>query len=238
MRKLGRENVAEFLIERAEKFCDNTDLSSGSPLLAGDYGVRTACRWLRDKFGVTINPDEAVKLEPSAFMELARQKTLEGYAEREARFPVLVGLAHFTIRDQNGRRYDRDGVADWASRRFGVQLDVEELRNKQRHEIEQLLYDVSRQSSQQALPYYETMRQKLANLFNEENVNIDLIRAKRDEKIARNDRITSNDVRKIRRDAPALADLCDWLNAELKQNLTVEELPGLLDQTLASSSPR
>ncbi|MGN0930907.1 MAG: SEC-C metal-binding domain-containing protein [Thermoguttaceae bacterium] len=224
LRKLGRENVAEFLIERAEKFCNNTDLSSGSPLLAGDYGVRTACRWLRDKFGVAVNPDEAVKLEPAAFMELARQKTLEGYAEREARFPVLVGLAHFTIRDQNGRRYDREGVADWASRRFGVQLDVEELRNKQRHEIEQLLYDVSRQSSQQALPYYETMREKLANLFNEENVNIELIRTKREEKIARNDRITSNDVRKVRRDAPALADLCNWLNADLGQNLTVEEL--------------
>ena len=44
------------------------------------------------------------------------------------------------------------------------------------------------------------------------------------EKIARNERITSSDIRKIRRDAPGLKALCDWLNGELGQELTVEEL--------------
>ena len=224
LRKLGREHVAEFLIERAETFCNNTDLSSGANLLEQNYGIQTACRWLRDKFGVVVNPAEAEKMEPSEFREHARQKTLEGYAEREARFPVLVGLAHFTIRDQNGRRYDREGVADWAARRFNVQLDVEELRNKQRHEIEETLFQVSRDSSKQSEPYYATMREKLAKLFQEEEVDVESIRKVREEKIRRNDRITSRDVRKIRRDSPALADLCNWLNTALRQQLTVEEL--------------
>ncbi len=224
LRKLGREHVAEFLIERAETFCNNTDLSSGANLLEQNYGIQTACRWLRDKFGVVVNPTEAEKMEPSEFRELARQKTLEGYAEREARFPVLVGLAHFTIRDQNGRRYDREGVADWAARRFNVQLDVEELRNKQRHEIEETLFQVSRDSSKQSEPYYAMMREKLAKLFQEEEVDVESIRKVREEKIRRNDRITSRDVRKIRRDSPALADLCNWLNTALRQQLTVEEL--------------
>ena len=224
LRKLGRDSVAEFLIERANHFCDSVDLGVGRQLLESNYGVRTACRWLRDKFGVIVDPDEADKLDVNEFRALARQRTLEGYAEREARFPVLVGLAHFTIRDAQGRRYDRDGVADWASRRFGVSLDVEELRSKQRHEIEEALFQVSRESAKLAGPYYDIMREKLSRLFSEENVDIELIRVKREEKIARNDRITSSDVRKIRRDAPALADLCAWLNNDLRQNLTVEEL--------------
>jgi len=224
LRKLGRDHVAEFLIERAERFCDNTPLTDGARLLEQNYGLRTACKWLSDKFGVTIDPEKAEKLETSEFCELARKKTLEDYAEREARFPVLAGLVHFTIVDAQGRRYDREGVAEWAARRFNVNFDVEDLRNKQRREIEEALFQVSREAIKKSQPYYETMREKLSKLFEEEDVNVDLLRAAREEKIRRNDRITSRDVRKIRKDSPALADLCNWVNTALHKDLTVEEL--------------
>ncbi len=224
LKKVGRDNVADFLIEKAEHFCDSVKLDSGANLLAPNYGVLTACRWLRDKFGVVIDPQEATKMEQNDFVALARQKTLEGYTEREARFPVLAGLAHFTIRDQNGKRYDREGVAAWAAQRFGVNLDVEDLKNKQRREIEEELFSVSRASAKRVEPYYAHMRELLAKMFEEENVAIETLRANREEKIARNDRITSSDIRKIRKDAPTLAELCNWLNTELDQKLTVEEL--------------
>ena len=224
LKKVGRDNVADFLIEKAEHFCDSVKLDSGANLLAPNYGVVTACRWLRDKFGVVIDPQEATKMEQNDFVALARQKTLEGYTEREARFPVLAGLAHFTIRDQNGKRYDREGVAAWAAQRFGVNLDVEDLKNKQRREIEEELFSVSRASAKRVEPYYAHMRELLAKMFEEENVAIETLRANREEKIARNDRITSSDIRKIRKDAPTLAELCNWLNTELDQKLTVEEL--------------
>ena len=224
LKKVGRDNVADFLIEKAEHFCDSVKLDSGANLLAPNYGVVTACRWLRDKFGVVIDPQEAAKMEQNEFVALAREKTLEGYTEREARFPVLAGLAHFTIRDQNGKRYDREGVAAWAAQRFGVNLDVEDLKNKQRREIEEELFSVSRASAKRVEPYYAHMRELLAKMFEEENVAIETLRANREEKIARNDRITSSDIRKIRKDAPSLAELCNWLNTELDQKLTVEEL--------------
>ncbi|MGN1064636.1 MAG: preprotein translocase subunit SecA, partial [Thermoguttaceae bacterium] len=86
LKKVGRDNVADFLIEKAEHFCDSVKLDSGANLLAPNYGVVTACRWLRDKFGVVIDPQEAAKMEQNEFVALAREKTLEGYAEREARF--------------------------------------------------------------------------------------------------------------------------------------------------------
>ncbi len=224
LKKLGRDSVAEFLIEKANKFCDSVDLSSGAPLLEPDYGKKTAVRWLRDKFGDVISESDAINLEESEFRALARAKTLAGYAEREARFPVLVGLTHFTIRDANGKRYDREGVVDWARRRFEVELDLEELKNKQRREIEETLFEVSRKAAVQSEPYYATLREKLDKLFADEGIDVDLLRAKREEKIARNERITSSSIQKVRRDSPALADLCQWLNAELGQKLTVEEL--------------
>ncbi len=101
---------------------------------------------------------------------------------------------------------------------------MDELRNKQRREIEETLFQFSREAAKLSEPYYATMREKLAKLFEEEEVDVDLIRAKREEKIRRNDRITSSDVRKISRTSSALADLCEWLNSELNQKLTVEEL--------------
>ena len=224
LKKIGRDGVAEFLIEKANKFCDAANLDAGDPLLDANYGVRTACRWLRDKFGVEIDENEATKLETADFRKLARDKAFDGYREREARFPVLAGLAHFTVQDQNGKRYDREGVAEWAARRFGVALDLEDLKNKQRREIEETLFAISRAASDKAEPYRVEMRNRLDKLFADENVDVEKIREKREEKISRNERITSSDIRKIRRDAPGLKSLCDWLNGELGQELTVEEL--------------
>ncbi|MDO5309717.1 MAG: SEC-C metal-binding domain-containing protein [Planctomycetia bacterium] len=224
LKKLGRDHVAEFLIEKANAFCKSVNLEHGAALLDPHYGVATACRWLRDKFGVVIEETEARTLDQDAFRKLARTRTLEGYADREARFPVLAGLAHFTIRDANGKRYDREGVAQWASHRFGLQVTADDLRNKQRREIEDTLFEISRAASSKIEPYYVEMRKLLQTLFTEEDVDVEQLRAKREEKIARNDRITSRDIRKIRRDAPALAALCNWLNSQLRQNLTVEEL--------------
>lgn len=224
LKKVGRDSVAEFLLEKANNFCDSVKLDDGAPLLEENYGVRVACRWLRDKFGVVVEESEAVKMEPDEFRKLAHKKTLEGYLEREARFPVLAALTYFTIHDQNGKRYDREGVAAWASGRFGVEMDLEDLKNKQRHEIEEQLFAVSRVAAKRVDPFYDEMHERLDALFKDEDVDIDLLQKKRDEKIARNDRITSSDIRKIRKDAPKLAELCEWLNAELGQHLTVEEL--------------
>ena len=111
--KAYRDSVAEFLLEKANNFCDSVKLDDGAPLLEENYGVRVACRWLRDKFGVVVEESEAVKMEPDEFRKLAHKKTLEGYLEREARFPVLAGLTYFTIHDQNGKRYDCEGAAAW-----------------------------------------------------------------------------------------------------------------------------
>ncbi len=224
LKKIGRDSVAEFLIEKANRFYDGADLSPGATLLDGEYGVKTALRWLRDKFGIEIPEAEALKLDADDFKKLAREKALEGYREREARFPVLAGFVHFTVRDQNGVRVDREGVAGWAAERFGVEFDVEELKNKQRREILESLFEVSRTASQKADAYYAEAGRRLEKLFADAEVDIAKLHEIRDAKIARNERITSSDIRKIRRDDANLKSLCEWLNANFAQQLTVEEL--------------
>ena len=57
----------------------------------------------------------------------------------------MAGLYHFTTRDASGhKRYDREELAQWAAQRFGVELSIEDLKNKQRDEIRALLVEHSR----------------------------------------------------------------------------------------------
>ncbi len=62
LKKIGRENLSEELIKLAHEAISRIDLSSCARYLDPDYGVRAACAWLHDKFGVEIAPEEAREL--------------------------------------------------------------------------------------------------------------------------------------------------------------------------------
>ena len=57
----------------------------------------------------------------------------------------MAGLYHFTTRDASGqKRYDRERLVAWARERFQVDLDLEDLSNKQRDDIRAVLVEHSR----------------------------------------------------------------------------------------------
>ena len=54
-------------------------------------------------------------------------------------------ISHFTARDAQGqKRYDRDQLVAWARQRFQIELDVDDLRNMQREEVQQMLVEYSK----------------------------------------------------------------------------------------------
>ncbi len=65
----------------------------------------------------------------------------EHYAVKEAELPVRIALTRFVAdRSQNmPPRYDREGLAAWASERFHTVIEAEEIRPMLRTEIEALL---------------------------------------------------------------------------------------------------
>ena len=102
LKKFGRENVAEELIKLAHEAIARTDLSSCARYLEPDYGMRTACAWLHDKFGVELSPDEVRDLEPAKFTELAHKRAIAAYDQRESEYPVLAGLYRFSAQGSAG----------------------------------------------------------------------------------------------------------------------------------------
>ncbi|MHC4176469.1 MAG: preprotein translocase subunit SecA, partial [Planctomycetota bacterium] len=74
LKRVGRDDVAEFLIEKARAAVQRIDLGQGARFLEPDFGVQSACGWVRHKFGVELAPDEVRQLEPAPFKELVRTR--------------------------------------------------------------------------------------------------------------------------------------------------------------------
>ncbi len=96
LKKIGRDNVAEYLIAEATKVINEADLSKGQVYLEPDWGVRELCAWLERKFEVEIAPDQIDLERPR---EELRDKLVEEirklYHEKEIEFPVTVALARY-----------------------------------------------------------------------------------------------------------------------------------------------
>ena len=145
LKKIGRDQVDTFLLEKARKAVDKIDLGEGASYLDKDYGLKTAINWVQYKFGISLPQEEFSGLEPHDFQQRILSLATEIYSQKEIEFPVMGGLLHYTTRDASGnRRYDREQLIDWARDRFGVDLDLEDLKSKQRDEIREVLLSQSR----------------------------------------------------------------------------------------------
>src|SRR5947209_4730077 len=58
LKKIGRDEVAEFLIKEATAVVNEVDLGKGRVYLEPDWGVRELCAWLERKFEVKFSPDQ------------------------------------------------------------------------------------------------------------------------------------------------------------------------------------
>jgi preprotein translocase subunit SecA len=197
------------VLDKALESIQKVDLRRGAQFLDPDFGLRSACDWVKLKFGVDMNLDEVKQLEPAAFKEKVFQVATQQYNEKEFEYPVIAGLYHFTTRDASGhKRYDREKLVHWAADRFHVELTLDDLRNKQRDEIRELLVDHSRRYSR----HYE---EALAEL----HARLDELGEARQ---AGNPTEVQNQLR----------SLCDWLAQAARYAPTPEELEQIEPQKL------
>jgi preprotein translocase subunit SecA len=167
LKQVGREHVAEFLLEKAREAIRQTNLSEGKAYLDPDFGLRSACGWIRYKFGIEFGIEEVRDLTPDAFKRLLYERAEAAYQEKEVEYPVMAGLYHFTTRDTGGHKhYDREELVTWARDRFQVSLDLEDLRNKQRDDIRSLLVEQSRKFADCGRQAAVQARERWSSTFN------------------------------------------------------------------------
>jgi len=206
--RLDRPALEEFLQEQATAAINAVDLAPAGEFLAEDWGRQSLAGWLHHKFGLTVDVQEWAKLAPGEVARRIKAEARALYARKEAEFPVRVGLSRFLAERTQGQqspRYDREGLAAWASERFHTVIDADELRSKLRPEIEQLLMEVSQRQYQGA------------------RVSADL-----DARVDAAYGAAPADARHTPPpDAKALAELAAWARQELGVETTVDELRGL-----------
>ncbi|MEX2317362.1 MAG: SEC-C metal-binding domain-containing protein [Pirellulales bacterium] len=210
LKKIGRENLAEELIKLAHEAISRVDLSVCARFLEPEYGVQTARAWLRDKFGIELTPEEVRELEPERFIALAHERAIAAYDERESEYPVLAGLYRFSVRGAGGQRQglEREDLVEWAKRRFGAELSLDDLKNKQRDEIHHLLVEYSRRHNEEANQVAAEAQERVEQLFAEQR-----------EPRATLGTVTGQNGK--------LDDLAAWLKKTCDTELTSDELAGL-----------
>jgi preprotein translocase subunit SecA len=210
LKKIGRDNLAEELIKLAHEAIGRIDLSSCSRYLEPDYGLRTACAWLRDKFGVEMTAEEVRSLEPEQFVQLAHERAIAAYDQRESEYPVLAGLYRFSARGAGGQRqgFLREDLVEWAKRRFDADITIDDLKNKQREEIHKLLVEHSQRNNEKAKQVAAEAQQRLEQLFNHDS-----------DSAATLGNVTGQNGK--------LDDLTTWLQATCNVEITTEQLAHL-----------
>ena len=220
LKQIGREKLAEFLIEKASAALRKVDLSAGRVFLEADYGIRAACAWIRQKFGIDLPPDEVRDLPLDEFKQLVSQRAEAAYREKEIEYPVMAGLSHFTTRDTSGhKRYDRESLVEWARDRFHVNLDIEDLKNRQRDEIRALLIEQSRHHADSAIDPVSEVESRLQRFFDGQPLSPKLLREALD--------------------SGRLKGVSNWLSQDLHYHLSPEAMarmkPDILKNYMATA---
>jgi preprotein translocase subunit SecA len=167
LKKIGRDDLAEELIKLAHEAIARVDLSGAARFLEPTYGVLTARAWLRDKFGIESTPEEVADLEPHQFTAVAHERAVAAYDVRESEYPVLAGLYRFSLRGAGGQKqgFQREDLVEWAKRRFGADLSLDDLKNKQREEIREVLVEYSKRHNELANKVAAEAQQRIEQLF-------------------------------------------------------------------------
>jgi len=151
LKQMGKDNLAQFLIEQAEKSVSEVDLGPGRSYLEPDWGYRSICDWARLKFQIKLSLEELAGKTGEEIKPILHAKVMELYHQKEIEFPVKVAMARFMADRQQaaagGQRYDREGLFHWTRMRFGEaseSLTEEDFRTQARHSLQEKLLDISR----------------------------------------------------------------------------------------------
>ena len=145
-REMSQREIADMLLEAAERRIDAADLSSLEEFLVPDYGPNKLIKWVKDKFNADITIEEIKGAEEQDdVIDLVIDKAREAYKEREIEHPVTFALemTMATMR-QNPEAAARQFV-QWANRRFDMGWDESIIRTKMPQQIREELMKASRE---------------------------------------------------------------------------------------------
>src|SRR5207344_483225 len=93
LKKIGREELPEKLIEMAEAQVQAVDLKEGEKYLQPDWGVRSVLDWVKLKFGLKLTADDLGDQTEAGTIKALKRKVRELYRQKEVEFPVQAAVS-------------------------------------------------------------------------------------------------------------------------------------------------
>jgi preprotein translocase subunit SecA len=153
LKQIGKDELAQSLIDQAEKALQRVDLTPGSAFLEDDWGYRSICDWARLKFQIKLAVSDLAGKTADEIKSILRDRMLALYRQKEVEFPIRVGMARFMAeRSQVAagcQRYDREGLFHWSQARFpnlAELLSEEDFRTQSRARLQEQLLEANRRS--------------------------------------------------------------------------------------------
>ncbi len=205
--QFGHQDLEEFLNEKANESLEKFDLSPAREFLLPDWGRRSLSAWVHHKFAMAVDPAGWADIDRAEIIRRVQSLSSELYAQKEAELPTRIALIKYLGDRSNHQnpRYDRTGLATWATERYHTTVTEEELRALLRPEIEERLIGLAHQNYQGARLGRE-LEDKLA---------------------AARLSGSSPDKNGAPQDPAALADLSSWARQSLNLEISTEDLESM-----------
>ena len=157
LKKIGREQISEYLFAEAEKTVHAADLTKGRAYLLPDWNFVSLCTWFDLKFHIKLDPAQFdADMPREAIRQVLVDEVRRLYHQKEIEFPVVAGMARY-MNDKGpggaiGQKYNREGLFHWYMMRFPAaiaggegeaRLTEEEFRTESRANLFKKLVEVS-----------------------------------------------------------------------------------------------
>jgi len=165
LKKIDRDRMDEEFIGKANTFIDGIDLSEGDSFLDPEYGNKMLSGWMKNKFGIDIDPAVLKGAEPETVKKIMLESAEKAYFDREIQFPVLVGFHRF--RSQTGPNtftVDGEALSQWAAVRFQDPNVLDKLRADPEHPFD-VLMEVSKAQAIRSKSVWDAADAKLESIF-------------------------------------------------------------------------
>jgi preprotein translocase subunit SecA len=153
LKKIGRENLSEYLYAEAEKVARAADLSKGRAYLELDWGFVSLCTWFDLKFHIQLDHTQFnADMPREQIRRVLVERVKQLYEEKEVEFPVTVAMARF-MDDKGaggaiGQKYNREGLYHWYMLKYGNDggMNEEQFRTESRANLLKQLLEVAKKN--------------------------------------------------------------------------------------------
>jgi preprotein translocase subunit SecA len=221
--QFGQADLEDFLNERAGESLHKIDLSPAREFLEPDWGRRSLGGWAVHKFGMAIEPASWAELDRAEIVRRIQTQARELYTRKEAELPCRIALVKYLgERSQHQTpRFDREGLAAWASSRYRAVLGAEELRPLLRSEIETVLISLAQEHYQGG------------NLATELEAKLQAAHLAGTSGTGNSSPHHAGDA--IARDPQAIGDLASWAHQSLGLEIAADKLSTMTDEEIRRS---